>query len=60
MKKLNRNFKCKFYIFALPFIICAVIAFLPWWIYVPTTLLGTMMWVGAFIILNEEKHDSGN
>jgi len=55
MKRLTKRFKCTAYVYLLPFIVCAAIAFLPWWIYGPITLLGTMMWLGAFIILSEKK-----
>ena len=44
------------YIITLPFVISAAVEFLPAWVYWPIALLCGMAWLGAGLILGEEKN----
>jgi hypothetical protein len=52
MSKLAR---ATFIFWTLPFLVFLVIAFTPWWISIPFTLLGVLTWIGTGMIMVEEN-----
>jgi len=50
---MNKKQRAYLHIFVMPFVISAAIEFLPAWLYLPISLLGGMMWLGACAILAE-------
>jgi len=45
------------YIMITPFVVSASAEFLPRWISAPIAVLGTMIWLGALLMLSDETHD---
>jgi hypothetical protein len=54
--KDNRKINVLFGIVTLaPFVAFAVIAFAPWWVSAPFTILATLWWFGALLILGRDE-----
>jgi hypothetical protein len=52
MSRLNR-LRLAFWV--IPFIVFPVIAFAPWWLSAPITLLCVLNWFGIIFIMSEEE-----
>ena len=45
------------YIMITPFVVSASAEFLPRWISAPIAVLGTIIWLGALVMLLDKKYD---